>query len=98
MNENNLRYVMPNLKYDHVFVICRYDPYISHSSVETSGIVERITVVKVLASEEAAIRETDRLNNLILSKTITRSPEDTPFYFMRMGKMPKGLLVPLSNS
>ena len=97
MSENNLQYVTPNLKYDHVFVICRYDPYISQSSIEPSEIIERITVVKILASEEAAILETDRLNNLILSKKISRSSEDTPLYFMRIGKVLKGLLASQSQ-
>jgi len=67
MSTKHLQYPTPNLKYDHVFVICRYDPYLAQTT-ESSEIIKAISVVKVLADEEAARQETDRLNNLILSK------------------------------
>ncbi len=90
MNETFLHYTSPNLKYDHVFVICRYDSYLPNSTTNVSEIIDAMTVVKVYADELTAQRETERLNNLISEKNLIG--DNHSLYFMRMGKMPKGLL------
>jgi hypothetical protein len=52
----------PNLKYDHVYAIVRFDSYMGDYLPDEPNMA--ITVTKVLWSEEAANAEARRLNQL----------------------------------
>ena len=64
----------PNARYAHVFAIVRVDDLFEDSPLEN-----RITITKVLLSEDAAEREVKRLNKLNKDKGAV--------YFWRVGRM-----------
>ena len=63
-----------NAKYDHVYVVIRFDPPVEHAYPGNS-----IVVTKVYHSEQAAIAEVDRLNELNADKGCR--------YFQTVGRM-----------
>jgi hypothetical protein len=71
----------PNLKYDHVFVVLRYDAYISDP-------INATTVLRIFPTESEAIMEAARLNTIKNNYT----GENKSFYFVRQGRISKGLL------
>jgi hypothetical protein len=76
----------PNKTYDHVYVVIRYDPYLTE-------IEHAVTVLKVFVTEEEAQNEVMRLNNLISKRDAAKISVYQKRYFYRIGRIKKGILM-----
>jgi hypothetical protein len=68
-----------NSKYDHIYVVLRYDSYISNP-------IDAIAGIKAYVSELDAIEEANRLNN------INKADESESTYFVRLVRIQKGVI------
>jgi hypothetical protein len=86
--ENN-----PNKKYDHVYVVLRYDTFI-----ELGG--TRVSVLKVFVNEDDAKQEVNRLNNLVMKRESLQKGKGliSSTYSYQIGRIQKGELLHLFNN
>ena len=73
----------PNQKFDHVYIVMRYDSYIGDPR-------QAITVLKVFPNESDAIAEVERLN--LLRKKRCHDSELKSEYYVTLGRIKKGIL------
>jgi len=77
----------PNPKFDRVYVVMRYDPYI------TGDPVQAISALKVFLNESEANAEAERLNQLIRNRLGCRFQDvETSEYYVMFARIKKGLL------
>jgi DNA polymerase III alpha subunit (gram-positive type) len=76
----------PNKKYDHIYVVLRYDDY------DIGSIINGITGIKAYLNEIDAKKEAARLNDLMNKKSETGKSRLQTVYFVRLVRAQKGIL------
>ena len=79
----------PNQKYDHVFIVMRYDSFISGDPKQA------ITALKVFLSESEARAEAERLNQIIRKRL--RDDKEISEYYVTFARIKKGLIEHPNN-
>ena len=79
-----------NQKFDHVYIVMRYDPYIDITNDPTNDIQYAVNTLNVFIDKSEAIAEAERLNQL--KKKHCANNEKISSYYVSLARIKKGLL------
>ena len=97
----------PNSKYDHLFVVLRYDTFCHNQNESAEFHPDSISGIKAYLTQDEADKECERLNELQQRRLTLRisqgllTPDDTEnpdFYFVSLVRIAKGLLNHLPDA